>query len=188
MTEAARGLDDHNQVRSQVPSISELTRRNVGAIAELEDAIRAHRSFGDRVADAVTRFVGSMTFVYLHVVWFAIWVGVNSGNLLPAARHFDPYPFTFLTFVVSLEAIFLSTFILISQNHEERLAQRRSHLDLQVNLLSEQENSKILQMLEAIQDHLGVQVDPETKQLEEVTKPEEIAREIERRIDSCSNS
>jgi uncharacterized membrane protein len=85
--------------------------------------------------------------------------------------------------VVSLEAIFLSTFILISQNHEERLAQRRSHLDLQVNLLSEQENSKMLQMLETIQRALGIEVDAETKRLEEETQPDQIARDIEEMIE-----
>jgi hypothetical protein len=69
---------------------------------------------------------------------------------LPQAIRFDPYPFQFLTFVVSLEAIFLSTFILISQNRQNRISELRNHLDLQINLLSEQENSKVLAMLEAL--------------------------------------
>jgi uncharacterized membrane protein len=160
-------------------TISDLTKRNVQAISQLEKALSVHRGTGDRVADAITRFVGSMSFIYLHIAWFSIWIIANSSSVLPEPWRLDPFPFTFLTFIVSLEAIFLSTFILISQNHEERLAQRRSHLDLQVNLLSEQENSRILQMLESIQSHLGIAVDPETKQLEEAARPEQIAREID---------
>jgi uncharacterized membrane protein len=76
-----------------------------------------------------------------------------------------------LTFVVSLEAIFLSTFILISQNHEERVARRRNHLDLQINLLSEQENSQILKMLDALHRAMNISADPEIKALQEATRP-----------------
>src|SRR6185503_17053929 len=97
--------------------------------------------------------------------WFAVWIGWNV--VAPPRLHFDPYPFTFLTFVVSLEAIFLSTFILISQNHEELLARRRNHLDLQINLLSEQENSQIIKMLTSIQSHLKMARDPEGESLRE---------------------
>jgi uncharacterized membrane protein len=164
-------------------SIADLTRRNVEVIAQLEEAAGSRRGPGDRLADLITRFVGSMTFVYLHVAWFGLWILLNSTPLLPESWRFDSFPFTFLTFVVSLEAIFLSTFILISQNHEERLAQRRSHLDLQINLLSEQENSKMLQMLESIQQHLGMETDAAAAQLEQETEPERIAQEIEKRIE-----
>src|SRR5688572_28987132 len=144
-------------------TICDLTRRNVEAIAELEKAASAHRGPADRVADAITRFVGSMAFVYLHVAWFAAWIAVNTAPMFPSAWQVDPFPFTFLTFIVSLEAIFLSTFVLISQNHEERMASRRNQLDLQINLLSEQENSKMLEMLESIQRKLGIAVDSDTK-------------------------
>ena len=164
-------------------SLSDLTKRNVDAIAQLEKAMSSHRGPGDRVADAITRFVGSMPFIYLHFAWFSAWIIANSSRVFPESWRLDPFPFTFLTFIVSLEAIFLSTFILISQNHEERLNQRRSHLDLQVNLLSEQENSKMMQMLESMQKHLGIPVDAETKQLEEAAQPEQIAQEIEDAID-----
>jgi len=79
-----------------------------------------------------------MRFVYIHLIWFGTWIAWNVP-WVPTAWQFDPYPFTFFTFVVPLEAIFLSTFILIRENHEELLARRRNHLDLQINLLSEQE-------------------------------------------------
>lgn len=78
---------------------------------------------------------------------FGIWVVINA---LPGVSHFDPFPFTFLTLVVSLEAIFLSSFILISQNLETRVSERRNNLDLQINLLTEQENTKMLKLLERI--------------------------------------
>jgi uncharacterized membrane protein len=95
--------------------------------------------------------------------------------------HFDPYPFTFLTLVVSLEAIFLSTFILISQNHETRLSERRNQLDLQINLLTEQENTKMLKILERIADKVGAstQDDPSLQVLEQSTRPEKLVEQIE---------
>lgn len=161
-------------------TLTDLTKRNIKIIAELEEAAQSKRGAADRVADVITRFAGSMKFVYLHLVWFAAWIAWNSLPFFPSAARIDPFPFTFLTFVVSLEAIFLSTFILISQNHETLLADRRNHLDLQINLLSEQENSKILVMLEAIQRRLGVEaVDPEAHVMEEVTKPEKLIEQIQ---------
>lgn len=146
--------------RSTTPgSLAELTRRNVEIIGELEKTANEHRSVTDRLADLISQFVGSMLFVYLHMAWFAFWIAMGTLPWIPEAWRVDPFPFTFLTFVVSLEAIFLSTFILISQNHEERLARRRNHLDLQINLLSEQENSQILKMLTEIQTHLKMEHD-----------------------------
>jgi uncharacterized membrane protein len=160
-------------------SISSLTRRNVEIIGELEKTANSHRSPTDRMADAISRFVGSMLFVYLHLIWFGIWIALGTLPGVPDAWRVDPFPFTFLTFVVSLEAIFLSTFILISQNHEERLARRRNHLDLQINLLSEQENSQILKMLEEIQASLQIQADPDAKVLKQAARPDELIAQIE---------
>src|SRR5690349_638323 len=81
-------------------AISDLTKRNVDAIAHLERAIDARRGHGDRVADAISRFVGSMPFIYLHVVWFGLWIFANTSSVFPKAWHLDPFPFTFLTFIV----------------------------------------------------------------------------------------
>jgi uncharacterized membrane protein len=169
-----------------VDSLSVLTRKNVEVIAELERAANARRSRADRLADTISRFVGSMLFVYLHVAWFGIWIAVGTLPVFPAAWKIDRFPFTLLTFVVSLEAVFLSTFILITQNHEERLARRRNHLDLQINLLSEQENSQILKMLEAIQERLQIQRDPDAKVLREAAKPEEMVAQIKDVIEECN--
>ncbi|HUR90995.1 MAG TPA: DUF1003 domain-containing protein [Ramlibacter sp.] len=155
----------------------DVTRENVIAMRRLEEAEQARRTFTDRVAAAIARFCGSMTFVWLHVVGFALWIGYNS---LPGFPAFDPYPFTFLTLVVSLEAIFLSTFILISQNYEMRISERRNQLDLQINLLSEQENTKMLQLLEKIAKKVGAHdSDPQIRALEEATRPESLVEQIE---------
>jgi uncharacterized membrane protein len=157
----------------------DVTRQNVQAMRQLEEAATARRSSADRIAAAIARFCGSMTFVWIHVVLFSTWIGYNA---LPGFDHFDPYPFTFLTLCVSLEAIFLSTFILISQNYDMRVAERRNQLDLQINLLAEQENTKMLQILERIARKVGahhVGDDPEVKALEEATRPDALVEQIE---------
>jgi uncharacterized membrane protein len=168
-------------------SVEELTEQNVKAIVKLDEAARKHRSFADRVAAVVARFCGSILFLWTHVAWFTGWILVNS---LPGGMHFDPYPFTFLTFVVSLEAIFLSTFILISQNMETRLSERRNHLDLQINLLAEQENTKMLNMLTSIARAVGANVsnDPEAQVLEQATRPANLVDQIETALEQTDHT
>jgi uncharacterized membrane protein len=92
-----------------------LPTRNIRAIARLENEALHQRSLTDRVSDSITRLAGSSVFILVHIIWFTIWIILNLGRV-PAIHPFDPYPFTFLTMVVSLEAIFLSIFVLISQN------------------------------------------------------------------------
>jgi uncharacterized membrane protein len=128
---------------------------NLRAVAQIEqEALRA-RSIGERIGDGAARIIGSMPFVVFHFVWFALWIGLNL-DLVPGVRAFDPFPFGLLTLVVSLEAIFLSLFLLISQNRMTRQAEKRSHLDLQINLLAEEETTKILRILEKIAERVGV--------------------------------
>jgi len=157
---------------------ADVTRQNVQAMRQLEEAAMARRTGADRVAAAIARFCGSMTFVWIHVVLFAIWIGYNA---LPWFKPFDPYPFTFLTLIVSLEAIFLSTFILISQNYDMRVSEQRNQLDLQINLLAEQENTKALQILERIAQKVGAHLsdDPQVRAMEEATRPEALVKKIE---------
>ncbi len=174
----ARASGEGETAYRQAQTGEDVTRQNVQAMRQLEDAAMARRTGADRVAAAIARFCGHMTFVWIHVVLFALWIAYNS---LPWFKIFDPYPFTFLTLVVSLEAIFLSTFILISQNYDMRISERRNQLDLQINLLSEQENTKMLQMLERIAKKVGVHVDddPQVRALEEATRPEALVEQIE---------
>lgn len=160
-------------------SVEELTQLNVEAIAEMEEAARSKRSRVDCFVDAISAFCGRIAFVTIHVALFAFWIGFNT--LLPHPLRFDPYPFEFLTFSVSLEAIFLSAFVLISQNRSSELDERRNQLALQIALLSEQENTKMLQMLDAIARKVGATVegDPEIEVLEAATRPDKLIEQIE---------
>jgi uncharacterized membrane protein len=160
-------------------SVDDLTQANVQAIQHLEHEASRVRGPMDRFADHVSSFCGSAAFFWVHVVWFAGWIAFN---LQPGPRAFDPYPFTFLTLVVSLEAIFLSTFILISQNHAARISERRNQLDLQINLLTEQENTKMLQLLERIGHAVGVvdDKDPSLQVLEQAMRPDKLAEQIDK--------
>jgi uncharacterized membrane protein len=160
-------------------SVDDLTQRNVECILQLEEAAKNQRTHSELLAERIARFCGSMRFVWVHVAWFSGWIIYNS---MPGTRQVDPFPFTFLTLVVSLEAIFLSTFILISQNHDTQISERRNHLDLQINLLSEQENTKMIEMLTAIAEKIGADVhDPHLEQLRQETQPERLAEQIEQR-------
>ena len=173
-------FDASRSGNSKQGSVADLTRRNVELIRQLEEAAKQDRTPSDHFAEAVANFFGSMTFVWVHVFWFSAWVIINS---IPGIPHLDPFPFTFLTLVVSLEAIFLSTFILISQNHDTKISERRNHLDLQINLLSEQENTKMIAMLQAIAAKVGAEIpdDPHLQALSEDTEPEKLVQLIESR-------
>jgi len=164
--------------RRKLLSVEELTQKNVETVLKLEEAAREQRTRTDRIAEVIAGFCGSMTFVWVHVLWFGGWIAFN---LMPGTRHVDPFPFTFLTLVVSLEAIFLSTFILISQNHDTRVNEKRNHLDLQINLLSEQENTQMLTLLQQIAVKVGADVahDSHARVLEQPTNPEKLVEQIE---------
>lgn len=169
-----------NRNRPAGPTVDQLTEQNVETVTRLEKEAREQRTPTDRLAEKIAHFCGSMTFVWVHVIWFGGWI---LFNVIPGLRHVDPFPFTFLTLIVSLEAIFLSTFILISQNLDSRISERRSHLDLQLNLLSEQENTKMIVMLHAIAAKVGADLteDPDLKALSEETQPERLIEQIEAR-------
>src|SRR5688572_22625164 len=117
-------------------------RKNIRAIADLEQRALHERSAADRLSDAISRATGSGPFALFHVIGFSLWLLINLG-IVPGLEPFDPYPFNFLTLVVSLEAIFLSVFVLMSQNRMSRQAEKRAHLDLQVDMLAEQELTAI---------------------------------------------
>ena len=98
--------------------------------------VRDIKGVQDRIADSITTFAGSMNFVYLHSIWFVVWIALNLG-ILGAALAFDKFPFGLLTMIVSLEAIFLSTFVMISQNRQAARADVRATLDFETNLRAE---------------------------------------------------
>ena len=125
---------------------------------------------------------GTPWFAWLHVAWFAAWVAWNAG-FVPGWHPIDPFPFSFLTLVVSLEAIFLSIFVLISQNNLTRLSERRAHLDLQINLLAEQESTKTVALLERIAQRAQRTLFPTEPSESELATPTDI-REVVSTLDS----
>ena len=156
-----------------------LTDKNVRTIIALENSAKSATTAGERLAARVATFCGNMIFVWVHLAFFATWIFYNT---LPwFVPHGDPFPFVALTFVVSLEAIFLSAFILISQNEEKRLTKQRSHLNLQITLLTEQENTRMLKILNAIAAKVGAEIDddPRLATLEESTRPEKLMDQID---------
>ena len=123
----------------------------------------------ERIAERIASFTGSMFFVWLHVVWFSLWIAVNLPSI--NSRPVDPFPFTFLTMIVSLEAIFLSTFILIAENRQARLADRRARVNLQIDMIAEREVTKLMQLVVEIHGHLGIPAgtDPELENMKQAT-------------------
>ena len=162
------------------PLLSDVVERNIRTILRLRAHASSERSTQDRIADGITFFSGHLAFVYLHVAWFALWLLLNTGKL--GITPFDPYPYGLLTMIVSLEAIFLSTFVLISQNRLSEESDRRADLDLHIGLLTEAELTRVLRMLHAIHDKLGIENDDaeELADLELKTRPEDILEELDR--------
>ena len=136
-------VDDHFTSRGNSNGTIE---SNVLKVARLEAKAKKERTIGEKIAEYVAAFCGSMSFVYIHMVWFGAWIIVNAAT----RWVFDPFPFTFLTLCVSLEAIFLSTFVLSSQKRSGAEADRRADLMLHVGLLTEHEVTRALQMLDTL--------------------------------------
>lgn len=169
------GMDAINQ--SATPRTAQA---NINAVMKLEEEALRDRNTADRISDAIANFVGSIPFVALHVVWFAIWASINCG-VFGASWKFDPYPFALLCMLVSLEGVLLSTLVLIKQNRMGRHADQRNHLDLQINLLAEKEVTKVLQLQQLICKRLGIteiEMDEEIGELSRVTAVDNLAHEV----------
>ena len=158
--------------------MSSVVERNIGALLEIRRREEKRRSRPDRVADAVTSFAGSMWSVYAHATLFGGWILVNLG-WLPVVRPFDP-SFTVLAMVASVEAIFLSTFIMISQNRMQAMSERRAELDLQVSLLTEHELTRAIHLLDEVARCVGAARPPEAElsELKRDVSPARVAEEI----------
>ncbi len=165
--------------------LSQASRRSVQAVREIEGRAIGERTAGERVSDWVARRAGTVDSIGLHMVWYAAWLGWNS-DWFPRLPKFDPYPFAALTTIVSLEAIFLSLFVLASQSRASRRADERAHLDLQVNLLAEKETTKLLQMVHAICRHLELPeaMDSEAVDLSRPTDPHVLAQHLQTQLPS----
>src|SRR4029450_4083355 len=128
------------------PALSKVIERNIRTIIRLRQKAARERSRHDRTRDTLTSSSGRIGFGYVHIVWFGLWLLLNAG--LVGVRAFDPFPYGLLTMIVSLEAIFLSTVVLISQNRLSGEIERRADFDLQIGLLTEHELTRVLQMLD----------------------------------------
>lgn len=129
------GRCHHERVTSHDRPHSPGARLRALVPSEREVFLRG-RTAQDQVADAITSFAGSLPFVYLHALWFTVWIAMNEGAF-GQSGIFDPYPFGLLTMIVSLEAIFLSTFVMVSQNREAKRQDIRADLDFETNVRSE---------------------------------------------------
>jgi uncharacterized membrane protein len=162
-------------------AVPEPAARNIEAIASLEREAQRVQSRLDRFTGAVTAAAGSPAFLIAHAVWFGGWITFNVMRERPP----DPYPFGLLMLIVSLEAIFLSAAVLMTQNRMQRQADKRAHLDLQVNLLAEQELTTILKMLTGLCQRLDINVperDGQVQQLLEDTDIQTLATALDREL------
>jgi uncharacterized membrane protein len=160
---------------------------------ELVDSFKArsdrNRTLAERIADQIAGVFGSVEFIGLHVVWFAGWIAWNTG-LVPDVLPFDPYPFGLLTMIVSLEAIFLSSFVLLSQSRSAKVADLREDVDLNINVQTELEVTKVLNLVDEIHQHLGLKTthDRELEQLKQRTDVAKIEETIVTQTEAAAHS
>ena len=174
------GSQQPREGRDQEPGeLALVVRRNIHAMLEVRRASERAKRFDEKFADAITTFTGSMTFVLLHASFVGGWLLVNTG-ILPGLRPFDPFPFVMLAMIASVEAIFLSKFVLISQNRMAALADKRADLDLQINLLAEHEVTRLIALVEQVAARVGVAVERphDLDELKQDVRPERVLDEI----------
>jgi uncharacterized membrane protein len=160
------------------------TKLNIEAIAKLEHEALSRRTITERASDAIVKFIGSVAFLLLQLLLAVTWSAINL-NVIPGVKPFDPFPFGILALVVSSESVLLTIFVLISQNRMTRQADRRSHLDLQVGMLAEQELTAMLQLQHKICQHLGIDVESakhELKGFSDATDVSKLASELEDKL------
>jgi len=163
--------------RGDPGELNSAIRKNVEALGRQRQQEKGRASREEKLADRITAFTGSMRFVYLHLLMYAVWIG---WNLIPSIPHFDP-SFVILAMEASVEAIFLSTFVLISQNRAQAATDKRDDLDLHINLLAEHELTRLIEMVSAIAGKLEVRTgkDQEVAEITKDVAPEVVLKEIE---------
>jgi len=149
------------------------TQSNVDAVAKLEHDALGRRTSSERVGDVITKLVGNVGFLLAQLILICGWSLLNL-HVIPGLKAFDPFPFGVLALVVSSESVFLTIFVLIRQSRMARQSERRSHLDLQVSMLSEQELTTILQMLQKLCQHMGVNVDSSKQEIRSFSKTTDV--------------
>jgi uncharacterized membrane protein len=170
----------------QEPSLPSTAKRNIETIAQVEQALLRKRNLGERLGERVAHFFGSLLFIAAHVFFFTFWILINTGGFARIAP-FDRFPFSFLSLIVGIEFIFLTTFVLLNQKYQIRREEQWSHLHLQLIMLTEQEVTRSMQMLSAIAVKLGIHGAVTDTELAEMTKPTSVTAfvgEIEKSRDS----
>src|ERR1700683_2906820 len=161
-------------------------KRNIETITQIEQALLRKRNLAERMGESVARFFGSLLFIAAHILFFTCWIVINTGRFGKIAP-FDPFPFSFLSLIVGIEFIFLTTFVLLNQKYQIRREEQWSHLHLQLSMLTEQEVTRNVQMLRAISQKLGIHSPAIDEELTEMTRPtsvEAFVGEIEKSRDS----
>lgn len=163
---------------------SRIVEENIELLAKHEQKKRDNLPWSQKLADKITQGIGSMASVAIHAAFFVFWILANTGAL--GFKPFDPFPFGLLTMVLSIEAIFLSLFVLISQNRMQIESDNRAELDVQINLLTEHELTRLIRLTDLIADKLEVDKskDPELAELEEDINPEDVIEQIEHRLEN----
>lgn len=173
--------DDHTLTHPSPtpPGFSSVLERNLQRMRERRVIEEAHTNLSERLSDKITSFAGSMTFVGLHAVAYGAWIVANLG-WIPGVKPFDT-SFVILAMEASVEAIFLSTFVLISQNRMMSAAARQSDLDLQINLLAEHELTRLVVLVDAMAQKMGVDVvnRDELEEIKQDVSPEAVLDQLD---------
>jgi uncharacterized membrane protein len=148
-----------------LPASLPAEQQSIADLLDLEQREKKAMGFSDRIASLVTAIVGSMFMVWANLVCFVLWIGLHTLGLVA----FDPYPFGLLTTAVSLEAIFFSLFVLIAQNRQALVADKRAKIDLEVNLISEREVTKLIEMVQRLEQRFGGSLDVEAEHMRRPT-------------------
>lgn len=165
----------------QEAGLNEVVTRNIASLVSHQQQEEMVRPLQDRLAQAITEFVGSFSFLTMHVLLFGTWIGLNAG-IVSGLNPWDPFPFTLLTLLLSIEAILLTSFILMGQDRILRAEQSKAALDLQINLLAEHEVTRLLVLVDAIAAHLGLAVAnrPDVDDLKKDVEPRTVLSELGR--------
>jgi uncharacterized membrane protein len=156
-----------SEEKNEANEMASVVERNIMALIERRKDANRRKAWQERMSDRITRFTGSMTFVYLHLAIYGLWIVINLGWIRVVPR-FDP-TFVVLAMAASVEAIFLSTFVLISQNRMQAEADRRADLDLQISLLAEHEITRLVQLVSQMAACMGIR-DGESAELHELKR------------------
>ena len=166
-------MDAHKKEQQKPGRLAGIVERNVRSLVARRQQLEQQKDFQQRIADTITCFTGSMRFVYIHAVIYGTWIIINLP-VTPTPK-FDPN-FVILAMVASVEAIFLTTFVLMTQNRMGQEAERRAELDLQISLLAEHEVTRLITLVKAIGEKLDIEAskDPELPELQQDVEPEKV--------------